>query len=75
MRSALRQIAQRALQVRQAAYVFVNNRLEGNAPATIEAVISDLAARRCDSACWAYRGEGDGGGGPRHDRGRVAGVY
>jgi uncharacterized protein YecE (DUF72 family) len=43
-RAALRQIAERALQVRQRAFVFVNNRLEGNAPATIEAVVSDLAA-------------------------------
>jgi hypothetical protein len=32
------------LQVRQRAFVFVNNRLEGNAPATIEAGVSDLAA-------------------------------
>jgi uncharacterized protein YecE (DUF72 family) len=39
-RAALRQIAERALKVRQRAYVFVNNRLEGNAPGTIEAVIS-----------------------------------
>jgi uncharacterized protein YecE (DUF72 family) len=39
-RGALRQIAERALRVRQRAYVFVNNRLEGNAPATIEAVVS-----------------------------------
>jgi uncharacterized protein YecE (DUF72 family) len=43
-RGALRQIAERALSTRQRAYVFVNNRLEGNAPATIEAVVSDLAA-------------------------------
>jgi uncharacterized protein YecE (DUF72 family) len=39
-RSALRQVADRAAQKRQRAYVFVNNRLEGNAPATIEAVVS-----------------------------------
>jgi uncharacterized protein YecE (DUF72 family) len=37
-RDALRQVAARALRVRQPAFVFVNNRLEGNAPATIEAV-------------------------------------
>ena len=45
-RAALRQIAERALQVRQRAFVFVNTRLEGNTPATIEAVVSDLAASR-----------------------------
>jgi uncharacterized protein YecE (DUF72 family) len=39
-RGALRQIIDRALRVGQRAYIFVNNRLEGNAPATIEAVIS-----------------------------------
>jgi hypothetical protein len=43
-RGALRQIAERALRVRQPAYMFVNNRLEGNAPETIGAVVSDLAA-------------------------------
>jgi uncharacterized protein YecE (DUF72 family) len=43
-RAALRQIVERALQVRKPAYVFVNNRLEGNAPATIEAVVSGRAA-------------------------------
>lgn len=39
-RSAMRQIADRAQRVGQRAYMFVNNRLEGNAPATIDAVIS-----------------------------------
>jgi uncharacterized protein YecE (DUF72 family) len=39
-RGAMRQIAQRAQQFGERAYLFVNNRLEGNAPATIEAVIS-----------------------------------
>jgi uncharacterized protein YecE (DUF72 family) len=39
-RDALRRIADRALRVREPAFVFVNNRLEGNAPATIEAVVS-----------------------------------
>jgi uncharacterized protein YecE (DUF72 family) len=38
-RAALRQIAERALRTGQRAYIFVNNRLEGNAPETIEAVI------------------------------------
>jgi hypothetical protein len=40
-RSAMRQIADRAQRVRQRAYLFVNNRLEGNAPGTIEAVVSE----------------------------------
>jgi uncharacterized protein YecE (DUF72 family) len=39
-RAALRQVADRALGVGQRAYIFVNNRLEGNAPETIEAVVS-----------------------------------
>jgi uncharacterized protein YecE (DUF72 family) len=39
-RGAMRQIADRAQRVGQRAYLFVNNRLEGNAPGTIEAVIS-----------------------------------
>jgi uncharacterized protein YecE (DUF72 family) len=39
-RGALRQIAERAQRVGQRAYMFVNNRLEGNAPATIEAIVS-----------------------------------
>ena len=37
-REAMRRIAERAWKTRQPAYVFVNNRLEGNAPGTIEAV-------------------------------------
>jgi uncharacterized protein YecE (DUF72 family) len=41
-RDALGQIARRARQVGQPAFVFVNNRLEGNAPSTIEAVVSTL---------------------------------
>jgi uncharacterized protein YecE (DUF72 family) len=40
-RAALRQIVDRAQRIGQRAYLFVNNRLEGNAPGTIEAVISD----------------------------------
>ncbi len=40
-REALRQIADRAVKKKRKAYVFVNNRLEGNAPKTIEAVVSD----------------------------------
>ena len=41
-RSALCEIARRALTKRQRAYMFVNNRLEGNAPNTIEAIVSEL---------------------------------
>ncbi len=43
-RKALRKIADRAAKRKQKAYVFVNNRLEGNAPSTIEAVVSPDAA-------------------------------
>jgi hypothetical protein len=39
-RGALRQIADRAQRARQRAYIFVNKRLEGHAPTTIEAVAS-----------------------------------
>jgi uncharacterized protein YecE (DUF72 family) len=38
VREALRRIAERVWKTHQPAYVFVNNRLEGNAPGTIEAV-------------------------------------
>lgn len=37
-RDALKVIIERARRLRQPAYVFVNNRLEGNAPATIDAI-------------------------------------
>ncbi len=37
-RAALREIISRAQRERRSAYIFVNNRLEGNAPGTIEAV-------------------------------------
>ena len=49
-RTALRAIAERALGKRQRAYVFVNNRLEGNAPATIEAVAGGDAGPVCADA-------------------------
>ena len=39
-RTAMRQIADRAVEKRQRAYAFVNNRLEGNAPSTIEAKLA-----------------------------------
>jgi uncharacterized protein YecE (DUF72 family) len=38
-RSALRALIERARQRRQMAFLFVNNRLEGNAPSTIQAVV------------------------------------
>ncbi len=41
-RSALRSLAQQALKNRRPAFLFVNNRLEGNAPGTIEAVVENL---------------------------------
>lgn len=37
-REALAQIAERAIEDRKDAYIYINNRLEGNAPNTIEAV-------------------------------------
>ncbi len=38
-RQAMRALIRRAIERREPAYIFVNNRLEGNAPATIEAVV------------------------------------
>ena len=43
-RSALRALIERARQRRQMAFLFVNNRLEGNAPATIQAVVEEGGA-------------------------------
>jgi len=40
-RSALRVIARRAIASKRRAYLFVNNRLEGNAPGTIDAVLGE----------------------------------
>ena len=42
-REAMRQVAERSRKARKPAFLFVNNRLEGNAPSTIEAVVNDLA--------------------------------
>jgi hypothetical protein len=39
-RGAMRSIVTRAARVREPAFIYVNNRMEGNAPETIEAVIS-----------------------------------
>jgi uncharacterized protein YecE (DUF72 family) len=44
-REAMRRIAERAWKTRQPAYVFVNNRLEGNAPGTIEAVANAIGGQ------------------------------
>ena len=41
VRSALRSLISRARERRQPSYVFVNNRLEGNAPQTITAIVED----------------------------------
>jgi hypothetical protein len=38
-RDAMRRIAERSRRLRRPAFLFVNNRLEGNAPTTIEAVL------------------------------------
>jgi hypothetical protein len=38
-RAALKELMERAARQRQLAFLFVNNRLEGNAPGTIEAVV------------------------------------
>jgi hypothetical protein len=42
-REAMTRIAQRPRNERKRAFVFVNNRLEGNAPTTIEAVAAQLS--------------------------------
>jgi uncharacterized protein YecE (DUF72 family) len=41
-REAMKSLIRRARAERQEAYIFVNNRLEGNAPATIEAIVAGL---------------------------------
>jgi uncharacterized protein YecE (DUF72 family) len=43
-RDGMRLIAQRAMHERKDAFLFVNNRLEGNAPSTIEAVVEQLGS-------------------------------
>ncbi len=43
-REGMRLVARRALQERKDAFLFVNNRLEGNAPSTIEAVVERIAS-------------------------------
>ena len=41
-RAAMRRVAERAIQGKKPAFVFVNNRLEGHAPTTIEAVADGI---------------------------------
>jgi uncharacterized protein YecE (DUF72 family) len=41
-RESIRSLIRRARQERQQAYIFVNNRLEGNAPATIQAIVEGI---------------------------------
>jgi uncharacterized protein YecE (DUF72 family) len=41
-RDAMRQLITRARQKRQPAYLFINNRLEGNSPLTIQAIVDEL---------------------------------
>ncbi len=41
-RAAMREVVDRARRVKKPAFLFVNNRLEGNAPGTIEAVIEGI---------------------------------
>ena len=47
-REALRELIQRMREERRAAYIFVNNRFEGNAPETIQAVVEE---RILDRSC------------------------
>jgi hypothetical protein len=41
-RAGMGRIAEHALKTKKTAFVFVNNRLEGNAPSTIEAVVERI---------------------------------
>ena len=41
-RDALRSIARRSIERKVPAFLFVNNRLEGHAPTTIEAVVEGI---------------------------------
>jgi uncharacterized protein YecE (DUF72 family) len=44
-RTGMRRIVERALKTRTVAFVFVNNRLEGNAPSTIESVVEQIPSK------------------------------
>jgi uncharacterized protein YecE (DUF72 family) len=41
-REAIRKVIERSKRERQPSYIFVNNRFEGNAPKTMEAIVEDL---------------------------------
>jgi hypothetical protein len=41
----MRKIIERALKTQTSAFVFENNRLEGNAPSTIEAVLQQIPTK------------------------------
>jgi uncharacterized protein YecE (DUF72 family) len=41
VRAAIRRLMERSKEAQQTAYIFVNNRLEGNAPETIRAIVED----------------------------------
>jgi hypothetical protein len=41
-REAMRRVAERAMRRKKPAFLFVNNRLEGHAPTTIEAIAEQL---------------------------------
>lgn len=43
-RQAIRDLIERARTNRQAAFIFVNNRFEGNAPRTMEAIVEGTGA-------------------------------
>jgi len=47
-REGMRLIAQRAMHERKNAFLFVNNRLEGNAPSTIESVVERIEGDRVE---------------------------
>ena len=42
----MRMITEKAFAAKKSAFVFVNNRLEGNSPSTIEAVLERLESGR-----------------------------
>src|SRR5581483_4139151 len=42
VRNAVRNLISRARERNEPSYIFVNNRLEGNAPQTVEAIVEDL---------------------------------
>lgn len=49
-RQAMRELVARAAARQEPAFIFVNNRLEGNAPATIQAVVEESAAEDSQGA-------------------------